>query len=565
MKASPFFFNLMVPRVRHRIMPPSSSFAINPATCSIAPLIALCSSLLYYQPAVAITNHQPVSVNCASSGQICEPQATFNIDITAAGIFDLQYVTPDSHCSDVGVRFSIDGVVVGSTPTLAPGGAQGGIKAAIPTAGTHTVSVQGLGTEGGCNVGTLASWAGNVRVTSEKDPQTCPVGNPCNPASGNKYQREPDFEAPGTGLALVRHYNSEQAADFGLGVGWSSNLHKRFELVGTDAVNARRNDGRAEPFFCDATSCAGNADSDLILTRQGSDYLLILPDGAEEHYDAAGRLIREVDTFGKATTYAYDAGGNLQSVTGPFGHQVTFTYLDGRLQTMTDPAGRPYAYSYANGTLSQVTYPDGTTRIYGYSDPIYPHHLTRITDEDGHLFATFAYDAQGRAVSTAHAVTDNAGPQEQFIFQYDSNSQTTVTDARGTAQTWTFEERLNVRYPASRTNLVDLKGDASTYDGNGNLISHTDEEGRVTQHTYNETNQRISTTEAFGTPEARTTTFQYLSPDVDLVTEAASPSVFAPGENKTVTGYGPHNEVLSTSLQGFRPDGTPVSRTTGFS
>lgn len=82
---------------------------------------------------------------------------------------------------------------------------------------------------------------------------------------------------------------------------------------------------------------------------------------------------------------------------------------------MTDPAGGLYTYRYdANNNLTQATYPDGSSKTYHYENPSFPHHLTGISDENGTRFATYAYDSQGRAISTEHA-----GGQERFEFGYE--------------------------------------------------------------------------------------------------------------------------------------------------
>ena len=351
--------------------------------------------------------------------------------------------------------------------------------------------------------------------------------------------------------------------DFGLGVGWASTFHRQVQVIDSEAFILRRGDGQGEPIFCDAFQCTTDPDSDFIATPDNGGIIITDPDGREEHYDAAGFLTQDVDTFGKATTYLYDVDGNLESVTGPFGHQIGFTYLNGHLVTMTDPKGEVFTYTYTGENLTQVEYPDSTTREYHYELSELPHHLTGITDENGVRFATFAYDDGGRAISSEHAVTTNGQPQEKVTLAYDSDVQTTITDAKGNAETRIYETHLNVKRLATR-NLADANTITQMFEANGNVLKRTDEKGRVTQHTYNADNQRTSTTEAFGRQRARTTTFEYVSPDVDLVERKLEPSVFSTGQVETLTDYGPNNEVRSITVNGFTPDGTSVSRTTAF-
>ncbi len=141
---------------------------------------------------------------------------------------------------------------------------------------------------------------------------------------------------------------------------------------------------------------------------------------------------------------------------------------------------------------------------------------------------------------------------------------TTVTDPVGEVWTYTFEENLGVKNLLSKTSNTDGKGVSQVFDTNNNLQERTDEEGRVTQYGYNPTNQRDSMTEAFGTAEARTTTYEYQSPDIDLITKVTEPSVAAGLNKETVTVYNPDLTVQSITINGFKDNGNAVSRSTSF-
>jgi YD repeat-containing protein len=220
-------------------------------------------------------------------------------------------------------------------------------------------------------------------------------------------------------------------------------------------------------------------------------------------------VLSQTDRSGKTISYAYDAEGRLQAVTGPFGRSLTFTYLNGRVVSLTAPGNQVYNYVYniANDTLITVTYPEGTRRLYHYEDGALPNHLTGITDANGARLATYAYDTNGKAI-----LTQRAGGQERFTLTYDTATQTTVTDAIGTQEIMTFEETLGVRNLLSRIHQVDGQGLRQVFDDNNNLIEFTDAEGRITTYTYNANNQRLTMTAAAGTPAARTTTFAYVCP-----------------------------------------------------
>ena len=150
------------------------------------------------------------------------------------------------------------------------------------------------------------------------------------------------------------------------------------------------------------------------------------------------------------------------------------------------------------------------------------------------------------------------------LFQHAVASSTKVTDAIGNEEIWTFQEILDVHKLTSKVHQTDSKGIVQTWDGNGNLDTYTDPEGRVTKYIYNATNQRTSMTEAFGTPEARTTTYEYVSADIDLVTKTISPSVYAGQLKEVVRTYDANLNVTSVTISGFDPDGNAVSRAVTF-
>ncbi len=253
----------------------------------------------------------------------------------------------------------------------------------------------------------------------------------CDPGSGNKFHSETDVDASNGSLSFVRHYNSGSTANHGFGAGWTSNLHRRLEIA-RNTVVVRRGTGRGEMWSNTNTGWTGDADSTLQFAQDATGYTLTRANNDSERYDLNGKLVSETTAAGLTTQYAYDTNGRLETVTGPFGHTLTFAYqpTNGRLDTLTDSAGNVYRYGYttqgSSYVLSEVTYPDETPGnttdnpkwIYHYENASFPNHLTGITDENGDRFATFAYDANGRAQSTEHAVTDNVQPQEKFTLGY---------------------------------------------------------------------------------------------------------------------------------------------------
>jgi RHS repeat-associated protein len=453
----------------------------------------------------------------------------------------------------------------------------------------------------GCPTGYTSS--GGLCVASGADPlqnNGCPgkpTGNPCNPASGNKYQREVDYR--GLGLEIVRHFNSvlpgevegiviapPQSVDLGRGSRWRLGFDRALVMysatTGATALVARP-DGRA--FYFTLVGGVWQADGDVHdqLEQTPTGWIYTLADGSKETYenyidakglaDIKGRIVTESDRNGHTTTYHYDTLGHLINIVGPFGHAVVLGYDDGgRLASLTAPTNETITYAYDDdlvapqGNLVRVNYPDGTATLYHYANSRFANQLTGIshvgTSGETTVFATFAYDTSGRAISTEHA-----GGAERFTLQYDSPTQTTVRDAANTTEIMTFATTLGVKSLVSNVNQGDSKTLQQTFDAQNNLTCKKDPDGRVTRYGYNLTNQRTSMTEGLAgdcanpqtTAATRTTTYQYLSAILNLPTLIESPSVSTGASKRTTITY-TGNLPATITQSGYTPMGAAVSR-----
>ncbi|HEX9627514.1 MAG TPA: DUF6531 domain-containing protein, partial [Acidiferrobacterales bacterium] len=443
-------------------------------------------------------------------------------------------------------------------------------------------------------------------------------GNPVNTATGNKYQVETDYAGSGPfALTLTRYYNSIRASgnykESGVfGTGWRSayvgpavitvqTMNLLTGEIDRTYATVHRPDGRSYYFRFDGTAWIPDADIEDRLARTASGWTYTLRDGTVEIYDHVdrddetgyGKLLAIRNPAGLTQTLAYYTSGpdlgRLHTVTGPFGHTLSFGYdTAGRLATVTTPENKVIGYGYdANNNLARVDYPDGTAKRYHYEKTGFPNHLTGISyvDTAGTVsrLSTYDYDSTGRATLTQHADVGFGGPQEKFKLEYGqpTANQTTVTDAAGTAEVLTFATNLGVKNLTKKVNQSDGKALEQQFDANNNLLCRKDPENRVTLWTYNGTNQKASETVGLQgtscttcvgnpgsctTPETRTTTYQYLSPTLDVPTVIDSPSV-APGQVKrlTLTYTDPRFPTLPTSMvqSGYAPSGTAVSRSVG--
>ena len=303
---------------------------------------------------------------------------------------------------------------------------------------------------------------------------------------------------------------------------------------------------------------------------------MVYPDGTQHRFDNdTSRLMEIVTPAGQSTTLAYDTatGQRLESVTGPYGHQLTFQYdaTTGLLDTVTDPAtnlididhelvpGSTTAYR-----LTEVTYPDQTTRTYHYEDATHLTFVTGMTDENGERITTYSYHPDGKAAST-----ERSGGVERTTFEYEDvddgqgglQRKTTVTDARGEARVYFFRENNGRYLPESVAKAGDTK--RRDYDARGRRTQVIDERSIVTESEWDEFH-RTAVTEAFGTPLARTTEYDYLADEHALATTLSRPSVSAVATDRFTTAIDYAGTLLphTMTLSGHRPDGTAVTRTT---
>ena len=375
--------------------------------------------------------------------------------------------------------------------------------------------------------------------------QTCD-GNPVNPAVGNKYQMETDYEgARPFPLSVTRAYNSLDGS-------WQFFPEIKYN-PGDVATQIVRASGKGltylgitgHPFMAPSS---GDITGDL--TRNygtggivGWQYDTL--DDMTEQYDVAGRLVSITNRAGISHTYTYNVD-NI-TVTHSLGGSIVYDIdLNGRITGFTDPAGETYSYSYdANGMITGVTYPGATGgRVYHYENATHPDLLTGISDANGDRFATWAYDSNRRAISSTHN-----GGADLTTFDYSQinfvNPRVTITNPLGKDTTHLYIVANGVRKIWRTDGLASANCVASFqqygYDGSLFINSVQDWEGNVTQYVRDSDGRELTRTEAAGTPQERViqTTWH---PTFNVPAE-----VIEPGKTTTYTYDGSGN-LLSTSI-----------------
>ncbi len=345
-----------------------------------------------------------------------------------------------------------------------------------------------------------------------------PTGNPINPGTGNKYQAETDYKSGY--LEFSRYYNSTNLQSPGSGYtsNWQHSYGSSLSSSPASSKAVFRPDGKAFYFILNATTNLWETDADinntLVQLKDAANnpvgWKLTMGDNNQtETYDVNGNLLTITTRDGLVQTLSYSSSatpvaiapkpGLLIGVTDPFGRSLSFTYdANSLLKTQVDPSGAITQYTYdALGNFTTVTYPDGGVKTYIYGELAntanvsQPSLLTGITDENGVRYATYTYDATGRATSTQHA-----GGAEQYSLNYttDLNGNplsTAITDPLGAVRTTQLAAVLgNVKGTGSSQPAgsgCSASASNITYDANGNLASQIDFNGNLTCSTYDQT------------------------------------------------------------------------------
>ncbi len=339
-------------------------------------------------------------------------------------------------------------------------------------------------------------------------------GNPCDAATGNKFQTEIDHHS--SSLSFVRYYNSLHSTESSLGKQWTHSFLASLTIEPT-LIKINRPDGKVLEFIDDNGQWAGDADITSTLTQIGGTWQYKTSNDSIETYNESGQLLTVTTRDGKTTEYVH-TNDLLEQVTGPYGRTFGFTYDESnRLITLTTPENTDIHYTYDNtDNLISVTYPDSSpgdlsdnpTKQYHYDEVVFPHHLTGITDENGHRYATWTYNRLGLAASSEHT-----NGVEKVELEYNNDETTTVTDASGRIKTYTFESHYGLRKPKTiqysyndGQQLITKQKTFTYYPENGRVKEITDYNGSTTYYAYNNRGLITLETQAKGTLEEYTVT-----------------------------------------------------------
>jgi hypothetical protein len=109
-------------------------------------------------------------INCTSTGQICDPPETLTIgDPTKKmKVRKFVYDAPAAHCSSGRILIELDGQQVARMRFVAQREQARKRKRLRLAPGLHTLAFRFEGRVGGCNVGSVSSWGGQITVRGRR-------------------------------------------------------------------------------------------------------------------------------------------------------------------------------------------------------------------------------------------------------------------------------------------------------------------------------------------------------------------------------------------------------------
>jgi YD repeat-containing protein len=331
----------------------------------------------------------------------------------------------------------------------------------------------------------------------------------------------PSTPVTGDRLHIVLPSHTEHSFKFN-GTVWQPVLSRiNFNATVWDVIRTDTRDrlsvGSTSFTFTDKTDTGYTFDASGVLQE------IQLPNGLRRKLEYSGNQLAKVtDSLGRWLRFKYSQSGTigplLREVLTSDGKTLLYDYvpLDGTGTTETS----------GDISLGQVTFPDNTPAVNTdnpkqifsyYAIPfdinIAPYNsfpLASITDEKGVIYASWTYDARGRATSSFHA-----GGADEYSLSYDDvNNKTTVTNPLGKQTIYSFN-----KLPGNIMRLTQVDGQATancaqsntayTYDAAGFRNQATDAEGRVMQWVNNARGLPTSEIRGVGTPSAVTETMQW--------------------------------------------------------
>ena len=364
------------------------------------------------------------------------------------------------------------------------------------------------------------------------------AGNPVVIATGNKIEPELDFMSRGEmPLGLQRLYNHYFQGVGIFGKHWISNFDYKLTF-GTTAVNAcfPRPGGGACGVGANTIIYVWRPDGRTLKYVKGSDGIFRedrpnsltrierKPDGrfwyfndrgGLEIYSSAGYIESLRGMTNTSWTFTYTNGTYPYRVTHTSGRYVEFVWSGNQLISVRDTAGSYYGFAYHANTfgaglhrLASVAMPGTPASTTTYHYEIADKSALTGKSFNGVRYSKFTYDTAGRVASTEH----NGLEKYTFSYTVGANGVFTVlqTNPLGKKTTYRFESgRLTTVTGHPSANCPGTAYALIEYDANGHPTMKSDFNNNKTAFSYDSAGRLLTKTEAFGTPQARTTQYEW--------------------------------------------------------
>lgn len=332
-------------------------------------------------------------------------------------------------------------------------------------------------------------------------------GSALNTNTGNRHARYPivQWSARGdTAVNFTLHHNSIGAYSFDLGKGWSHSYDVKVTHTPGSSAIIRYGHGLEHPYTESGgvfTPPAGVYDN-LVKNLNGT-WTLTRKSRSVLEFNANGRLTQVKDAHGNQITVNRNSSDKITTVTDGT-RTLTFAYNgNGLISSVTDPTNRVWTFTHdSNNDLTAIAYPvlDGV-----------------VHDRN------FTYNAQ------SNILTETDLRNKVWTMGYDTSERlTSFSNPLGHTTTWTFgTASVTLTQPNGKTIVhnysngliaseVDQAGFSRsyTYDSAKNVLTVTDERGKVWTSTYDTKGNRLTSKN----PLNQTTTYTYDPVTHDLLT-----------------------------------------------
>ncbi len=269
-------------------------------------------------------------------------------------------------------------------------------------------------------------------------------------------------------------------------------------------------------------------------------------------YDAAGRLVYEIDANNVKKNYYYDDAGRLTKATvmdstEKILKESTYDYM-GNILTETDGNGNVTTYSYNRLGLLRARTDPGDESIDDYTIQNQYNEIGQLVYQKNNmgkvLIYTYNHDGQ---VLTQTGQKEDGSERITVSNAYDKNGNLRfITDANG-ATTEKVYDGLNREVQSKVTVSGSEQATTNTYDKNGNLLTAKDYLGNIYTNEYDTLDRLIQMTDPYGKVMEK---YEYNDNHVQIRSYDAL-------DNVTVYTYDKNNRLIST----MDPSGHIISQT----